>query len=75
MALELRSQLKATLPQHTEQIWLNECLISIHRGRDRMGEGSNERGREGDRFKESNTTIESENGVCYVCGCVDKSLM
>lgn len=34
-ALELRSQLKATLLQQTDQVWLDECLIYIQRGRDR----------------------------------------
>lgn len=46
VALELRSQLKATLPQHTEQIWLNECLIFIHSGRGRTREGGYGRERE-----------------------------
>lgn len=45
-ALQLRSQLKAALLQHAEQIWLNDCLIFIQRNRSRMREGGDERARQ-----------------------------
>lgn len=67
-ALELRSQLRATLRQHAEQI-LRVLDFHMLKGEAEWGEGGNERGREGDgcRVRQS--------GVWCVCGCVDKSLM